>query len=129
MTLRRSALAALAALALAACGGDSSTGPTPTATLSLANAANVPITAVYFSACDDTEWGANRLGAGESIATGGSRTWSIPAGCYDVKASTGTKAGQWYDRQVTAGETLELELSPAANSLVAGARLGAAKAR
>lgn len=110
-------LAAALTLAAAACGGDDSTGPTAprNGTVSLHNASNTNIVQVNFSDCDDTSWGANRLNASEVIAPGATRTWTVGAGCYDFRASTASKSGYWYDRVVDAGETLPLQLSPAAN--------------
>ena len=133
--LRRSPLLATAATlclsALAACGGsDGATAPTPStdATLSLSNGANVAIQSVFLSGCDETTWGEDRLGPTETIAPGASRTFSVPAGCYDVRASTGAKSGYWYDRDFAAGATVTLQLSSAANEMVAAVEMaGGAK--
>jgi hypothetical protein len=110
-------------IVLAACGGDSPTGPDtqPTPSLgvvSMTNNANKAIIAVYIASCSVDEWGENRLGAGQSIAPGGTRTFAIAPGCYDVRASTGDKSGMWWDHTVQAGKTVKLALSSAANSLV-----------
>ena len=133
--LRRSPLLATAAAlclsALAACGGsDGVTAPTPStdATLSVSNGANVAIQSVFISGCDETTWGEDRLGPTETIAPGASRTFSVPAGCYDIRASTGSKSGYWYDRELAAGQTTMIQLSSAANEMVAAVEMaGAAK--
>lgn len=112
-------------LALAACSGDGPTGPgNPSPGLgvvSITNEANVPIIQVNIADCDDPTWGANRLNGSEVIAPGASRTWSVPAGCWDVRVRTGTKVATWFDRMLTVGGTLNLALSSAANELFMGA--------
>jgi hypothetical protein len=115
-------MAVLAVLAAAACD-KSSTGPeTPTmATIELRNNNSAPIVTVNISSCSEAVWGANRLNQDESIATGATRTWSMPPGCYDVRASTGTKSGIWYDREAVAGEFLRLALPESASSLLSTA--------
>ena len=127
----RATAAALCLSTLAACGGsDGATAPAPSAdaTLSLSNGANVAIQSVFISSCDETTWGEDRLGATETIAPGASRTFSLPAGCYDIRASTGSKSGYWYDRDFAAGQTVTLQLSSAANEMVAAVETaGAAK--
>ena len=114
---RSLALALLATTALAACGSDGGgvTSPAPVTALQVKNEANVAIVSVYFSGCAEGNWGDDRLGATESIAPGQTRTWTLAAGCWDVKASTANKSGYWYDRTIAAGDTLKLALSSAAN--------------
>ena len=119
-----------AALTLAgACSSDSSTEPTQpppppppsqaTGTVNLRNDASVSILAVYISSCDEATWGSDRLNAGEEIAPGMLRSFTMPAGCYDVKASTASKSGSWYDRSVPAGGALNLSLPASASPSVA----------
>lgn len=107
------AAAALLSVATAACGssGDS-TGPSAprNGTITLLNESDAPIDAVYFSGCDEATWGPNRLAAGETIATGATRSWTTPAGCYDFKANIGTLAGSWFDRDLAPGGTLQFAL-------------------
>jgi hypothetical protein len=120
-TLTAAALAAALTLATAACGGDSDpSGPSPaaTGTVRLLNESNAEIVKVNISPCTDATWGANRLGAAETIEPGELRTWSVEADCYDIRASTASKSAYWYDRELGAGETLSLALSAAANDLV-----------
>lgn len=116
----------LGAAALTACGDSgtepSSPPPPPPATsgsIRILNEANTAIVGVFISSCTDPSWGNNRLGAGEEIAPGAVRSFTMPAGCYDVKASTGTKSGSWYDRTLTAGGTVSLALPAAANASAA----------
>ena len=126
---RLASAAALCLSTLAACGGgDGATAPSANATLSLGNGANVAIQSVFISGCDESTWGEDRLGASETIAPGASRTFTLPAGCYDIRASTGSKSGYWYDRDFAAGETVTLQLSSAANEMVAAVEIaGSAK--
>lgn len=109
--IRPTAMAVLAVLAAAACD-KSSTDPEPqaTATIELHNNANVPIVSVQIVTCGESEWGTNKLNQNESIASGGARSFSMPPGCYDVRASTGPKAGIWRDREAAAGGTVYLAL-------------------
>lgn len=109
---RRSIIAAILMAAALACGGDS-TGPAPapdprTGTIQLLNQSNVSIVGVYFTTCDDDSWGANRLAQAETLAPGALRTWTVEAGCYDLKASTGSKSASWYDRTLAAGGALQM---------------------
>ena len=124
--MHRNKLAALAAAALlslgtAACGSDSTgpsrSGPPHTGTISVMNSSDAPIDAVKFSNCSDPDWGQNRLDAGETIAPGATRSWTADPGCYDVKASIGTLAGTWYDRQLTANGLIQVALDVAVSSV------------
>ncbi len=129
-TLKQLCYTAVFALLATACGEGSSNpvGPNPSpanGTVSLTNNANTPIVEVNISSCSSDSWGNNRLDAGQVIPPGGSRTWSVPAGCYDVRAMTASKAGSWWDRTVNAGNVLQLALSSAANEIA----LSASKSR
>jgi hypothetical protein len=74
------------ALVLAGCGGDASGPPGPTeGTLVIRNACAFSIAEVNFSRCSDTQWGSNRLAAGDSIAVGTELSWAAASGCYDVR--------------------------------------------
>jgi hypothetical protein len=116
-SVRTAALATLVAPAAAACD-KSSTSPESqtTATIELHNNANVPIVSVQIATCGESEWGTNKLNQNESIASGGARSFSITPGCYDVRASTATKAGIWRDREAAAGGTVYLALPASAGS-------------
>jgi hypothetical protein len=102
----------LVMLGLAACGDSGPSGPTAQASLVLRNDAGSPIQVVRFARCEDPDWGSNRLGAGETIAPGAVRTWSIAPGCWDLHAGTTTHSGYWYDGEVNAGGALQFALQP-----------------
>lgn len=109
---------ALAAVALAACGRDDSTGPAPaaeTGTITLLNESDTDVIAVSIPSCEDSEWGANRLDGSETIKPGAQRSWTVETGCYDLKASNGSKAAYWYDIPVTVGGEVQVSV-PAAMS-------------
>lgn len=115
MIRNRIMLAVVAALTLGAvaCGGDSDgpAAPEPApqmGTIRLRNDSSVPIVAVYFTTCDRSTWGENRLAASESLAPGALRSWTVEPGCYDFRASTGSKSASWYDRNLAAGGALQL---------------------
>ena len=109
-------------LGAVACGGDDATSPSPapqTATLRLLNESSATIVAVYFTSCDESTWGSNRLAASESIAPGALRSWTVQPGCYDFRASTGSKTASWYDRELTPGGALQLAVPTAVNTMIA----------
>lgn len=115
----------LAGLVLAACGKDSSTGPAPadTGTLTMLNDSNSPIVAMYFTSCEDGSWGPNRLSASENVAPGALRSWTVEAGCYDFKASTGERSATWWDLALTPGGTVQLGVPADVDAMVAQARI------
>ncbi|HEX6106247.1 MAG TPA: hypothetical protein VFZ26_11735 [Gemmatimonadales bacterium] len=112
---------AIASLALAACGKGDSTGPATaeSGTIVLLNDSSTPIVAVNFSGCDDDSWGPNRLAEAETLAPGALRNWTVEAGCYDLRASTGSRAATWLDRDVPAGGALQLAVPAGVDAMVA----------
>jgi hypothetical protein len=113
------------ALAAAACGkdGGDTTGPAPaaeTGTITLLNQSNTVVVAVSIPTCEDAEWGDNRLGGLETIAPGASHSWTVETGCYDMRASNGSKAAYWYDIQVTTGNNVEISVPAGMNASVVG---------
>jgi len=114
MKFKRLTVLAIAALSLGAvaCGGGSdSTGPTPapqSGTIKLLNGSSATIIGVYFTKCEDSSWGQNRLASTDSLAPGALRTWTVEPGCYDLKASTGSKSATWLNRDLTPGGALQL---------------------
>jgi hypothetical protein len=60
------------------------TAPTPT--LILHNNTGVVVCYVYFSLTSEASWGSDRLGSGETVAPGATRSWTVDAGQYDMKA-------------------------------------------
>jgi hypothetical protein len=121
--LRAVAIAAIA-FGAAACGGDDSTGPEPMGTIALLNESSVDIVSVYFTSCDDDNWGPNRLADSETLAAGQLKSWSVEPGCYDVRASTGAKSATWWDREVAAGGALNLAAPIALADIAFGDDMG-----
>ena len=124
MICNRLTTLAAAALLLGAlaCGGDDATSPPPapqTGTIRLLNESSATIVAVYFTSCDESTWGSNRLAASESIAPGALRSWTVQPGCYDFRASTGSKTASWYDRDLVPGGALQLAVPAAVNAMIA----------
>ena len=56
------------------------------ASIVLTNATPVSICYVYISPSTDNSWGDDQLGANETIAPGGSRTFRVSPGTYDLQA-------------------------------------------
>jgi hypothetical protein len=79
---------ALATLALAGCdtltGGDLVRPGTATGTLIIVNYTYGNLDAVVMSDCNAMSYGFNRLSNGDYIPQGGSRSFTVSAGCWDV---------------------------------------------
>jgi hypothetical protein len=56
------------------------------ASLTLVNNSSDTVCYVYISPSTSSDWGADWLGASETLSTGDSRTFSLEAGTYDLKA-------------------------------------------
>lgn len=56
------------------------------ASLTLENKLDIPICQVFISSSGNTDWGADWLGENEVIPPGGSYTFSLPEGVYDLSA-------------------------------------------
>src|SRR4051794_10454714 len=54
------------------------------AQLDIVNQYSRPVVHVYYTPCETESWGADRLSGG-TIASGGTRSWTVSAGCWDVK--------------------------------------------
>src|SRR5215210_306419 len=96
---RLGGLVALAALALAtaACGGDDSTGPgtdpQPTnGTLYVSNDSDRSIWYVFTRTCGASAWSEDHLGS-NIIVEQTSGTFTLPAGCYDVRLLSAPEGG------------------------------------
>lgn len=118
--LTRLAVAAFALFAVA-CGGSDSTGPAAdpvpqTGTIRLLNESSSTVVTVHFTKCSDPSWGPNRLSESETLAAGVLRSWTVEPGCYDLRASTGSKSASWYDRELTAGGALQLAVPEAVSA-------------
>lgn len=117
MTLRKFASLAAAGLVLAGCssmmGGELVKSNEPVGAITIQNNSGITINVVTLSRCDAMSHGFSRLGSGETIPTGASRTWQVGAGCWDIgvgRTGSCTSAGcSWheaYDKvQVVAGRT------------------------
>jgi hypothetical protein len=76
------------------------------ATITVDNGAGTAIDRVYFTACDIADWGVNRLEPGELIAVAATRSWTVDAGCWDLRTETSTGvARQFFDVTIDAGQT------------------------
>ena len=58
----------------------------PSASLTLVNNLDREICYVYISPTDSDDWGEDWLGVADTVPPGGSHTFSLPAGTYDVRA-------------------------------------------
>jgi len=111
---------ALVTLATAACGGgdDSPAGPGPSttdATVTVVNnAANHgTVLALRYRPCGSSGWSVDLLGSG-ILGSGEQHSWTVSAGCYDVRALAGEIGfGYTYFNgvQVGAGEAKTLEIT------------------
>lgn len=83
-----------AALALTGCSSDLITGGPlirpgePTGIIRVVNGSGVTVHAVLISNCDASTYGLNRMANGEVIPPGGSREFTVSAGCWDVDAGS-----------------------------------------
>ena len=90
-----------ATLALAACssikGGDLIRPGEATGTLEIYNASDETLEAVVISDCDAISYGFNRLGDGDYIPVGGTASFTLSAGCWDVGGGS-LGGGEGYKR-------------------------------
>lgn len=102
--------------ALAARGGDDPTrvGPrtntcTGTCLVVSSQSASLAITEVFYSACTEPGWGADRLPGGEVLHPGSSRGWQVARGCWDFRAARVAGSESWvsasYGIDLAAGTT------------------------
>ncbi|MFQ5689529.1 MAG: hypothetical protein ACE5HQ_04580 [Gemmatimonadota bacterium] len=81
----------LAVLAvIAGCGGSSqpTIPPDNSATIRILNSTQGgPILFVFFRDCNTISWGSDQLGQNETIPPGGTRNFTVQAGCHDLKAT------------------------------------------
>ena len=81
---------AMTAVALAGCsvtGGDLIRPGEPTANLIVINGSYGYLDAIVISDCDNFTYGLNRLAAGDSVAPGQARSFTLSAGCWDVSTN------------------------------------------
>ena len=104
-------VAVLFAVGLSACGDDDPAAPQVTR-LRVQNNSAQSIIEVYFSGCSDPTWGADRLGATETIDPTENRQWDITAGCWDVLLVTEDEAeNEFLGQDIAAGETHTVTLT------------------
>lgn len=103
------AATALMAATLAGCsvtGGDLVRPGEPTATLIIINDTYGYLDAIVISDCNNFTYGLNRLADGESIPPGGSKSFVLSAGCWDVGGGE-FAGGEAYERMTLgAGEVM-----------------------
>jgi hypothetical protein len=99
-------LRVLALTALVAAGACSSHGTeASSAYLRIDNTSAVTLTEVYYTACSDSAWGANRV-SGNPMAPSTSRTFAVVPGCWDIKVVTDARDQlEFRARTVAASET------------------------
>lgn len=88
-------LVLVAALLFAACSD--SNEPDGDTQIRIVNASGTTIFRVFYSACDDADWGDDRLDSDEVIEDGDDRGFDVSEGCYDIRADldvTGTPVNQ-----------------------------------
>ena len=93
LSLLRGGLVLACALGLAACssmitGGDLIRPGEATGTIEVYNDTSNDFHAVLISECSASTYGLNRMADGEVIPPGGSRQFTVSAGCWDVDAGT-----------------------------------------
>lgn len=95
---------ALAVVAFVFAGCSDSSGNDPTR-LVVRNTSSEAVSDLYFSKCNDIDWGSDRLG-NDVISTGASRTWTLDPGCWDMLAGmvSGVEVER-LDEQIDKGET------------------------
>jgi hypothetical protein len=106
----KAALAVSLAAALSGCSSDLVTGGPllrpgePTGFIEVVNHSNGPINVVLISTCSASTYGLNRLPSGSAIPRGGSYTFTVSAGCWDIDAGSTSRAAEARQRmQVRAG--------------------------
>jgi hypothetical protein len=105
------------ALALAGCssmlGGELVKQGEPVGAITIVNRAGIEMNVVTLSRCNAMSHGLSRLGGGETIRHGQSRTWQVGPGCWDIgvgrTGSCSATSCNWheaYDKvEVVAGRT------------------------
>jgi hypothetical protein len=102
----RAALAVLLLGAGAACADN--TDPDDPTILEIVNESDTVIEMVNYSACDDPEFGIDRLDPAEDVAPGASRIFEIEPGCYDMRVwFAGGEDEVRFDDEISPGQTFE----------------------
>lgn len=87
------ALAAVVGLGVAACGEETEPPPTGEGTLRFVNASGEPIVSAFYDLCVVPVWGPDKLADGEVIADGAEKSFTVDAGCWDVRVDFVDNAG------------------------------------
>lgn len=92
-TIIRGAAALFAAAALSGCADMVTGGPLirpgePLAAINIINVSGDRLDAILISACSASTYGLNRLPSGTAIPPGGSYSFTVSAGCWDVMGGT-----------------------------------------
>jgi hypothetical protein len=112
--MKRTVLAVLGAVLVAACGGGGGGGhkappPPATGTLKLVNGSSYNMDEIYVVASTDASWGST-LGA---IPSGNSMSLGLVPGSWDVRGvsygATSTYFADYYGADIVAGSTFELD--------------------
>jgi hypothetical protein len=104
-------LAVIFTVGLGACGDDDPAAPQVTR-LRVQNNSAVSIFEVYFTECPNPTWGADRLGATETIDPTENRQWDITAGCWDVRLVTEDDLNvDFVNQNIAAGQTHTITLT------------------
>lgn len=100
------ALAAVMLCAGAACVDN--TDPDEPAQLEIVNESDTVIETVNYSACDDPEFGIDRLEPDEDLAPGATKVFEIEPGCYDMRVwFAGGDDEVRFDEEISPGEVFE----------------------
>lgn len=87
------AFVALTAMSGCFGGGELVRAGEPTGALNVINQSGSTFTVVTISECSAASHGFTRLDSGETIRSGGSRSWTVSQGCYDVQAGFPSSGG------------------------------------
>jgi hypothetical protein len=101
MLMVAGAAAALAGCASLITGGDLIRPGEPTGTLEVRNVSQTDrLDVVLISDCDASTYGLNRLPSGTSIPPGGSYSFTLSAGCWDVGGGQILSQNSWTEGYV-----------------------------
>ncbi|MEL6959272.1 MAG: hypothetical protein AAGL89_10015 [Pseudomonadota bacterium] len=109
MKMTVGAFVAAAVVGLSACQPTTTTTttivPAGQVQMNVINRSGVTAFYVYISPCSSSTWGIDRLGS-NVLSNGETRSITLPAGCYDLKASdnvTDPNEPTWVERNVNIG--------------------------
>ena len=106
MRVSRWVVALLAAVVFAGCSSE----PNSDTQIVVVNATGETIFGVFYSDCDDPQWGDDRLDEEEDIATATERAFNVDPGCYDIRVDfdeSGLDQVTLLNQEIDEGEILE----------------------